>query len=240
MTGTIRRGRRSPPRRHRRRRPVPVLVRRRRRARQQPDAGAHRDCDLCIVGGGYTGLWTAIIAKERDPSRDVVLIDAHEIGSAASGRNGGFMESQPDPRRRQRPGALPRRAPAARGARPAEPQRDRGGDQALQHRLRLRAHRASSTSPPRPTRRRYLDELRDDYQQLRSLGQKVEWLDADGDARPGQLADLHRRAVAQGPRRARRPGPAGVGPEGGRRCRSACGSTRTPRRRRSTRTASAC
>jgi glycine/D-amino acid oxidase-like deaminating enzyme len=50
-------------------------------------------CDLCIVGGGYTGLWTAIIAKEREPSRDVVLIDAAEVGSAASGRNGGFMES---------------------------------------------------------------------------------------------------------------------------------------------------
>ena len=50
-------------------------------------------CDLCIVGGGYTGLWAAIIAKERDPSRDVVLIDAHEIGSAASGRNGGFMDA---------------------------------------------------------------------------------------------------------------------------------------------------
>ena len=50
-------------------------------------------CDLCVVGGGYTGLWTAIIAKERDPSRDVVLIDAHECGSAASGRNGGFMDA---------------------------------------------------------------------------------------------------------------------------------------------------
>jgi glycine/D-amino acid oxidase-like deaminating enzyme len=50
-------------------------------------------CDLCVVGGGYTGLWTAIIAKERDPSRDVVLIDAAEIGSGASGRNGGFVES---------------------------------------------------------------------------------------------------------------------------------------------------
>src|SRR3954451_20170578 len=50
-------------------------------------------CDLCVVGGGYTGLWTAIIAKERDPNRDIVLIDAHEVGSAASGRNGGFMES---------------------------------------------------------------------------------------------------------------------------------------------------
>jgi glycine/D-amino acid oxidase-like deaminating enzyme len=50
-------------------------------------------CDLCVVGGGYTGLWTAIVAKERDPSRDVVLLDAAEVGSAASGRNGGFMES---------------------------------------------------------------------------------------------------------------------------------------------------
>ncbi len=51
------------------------------------------NCDLCVVGGGYTGLWTAIISKERDPSRDVVLIDAHECGSAASGRNGGFMDA---------------------------------------------------------------------------------------------------------------------------------------------------
>jgi len=50
-------------------------------------------CDLCIVGGGYTGLWTALIAKEREPWRDVVLIDAFTVGSAASGRNGGFMES---------------------------------------------------------------------------------------------------------------------------------------------------
>ena len=50
-------------------------------------------CDLCVVGGGYTGLWTAIIAKERDRSRDVVLIEAHAVGGAASGRNGGFMDA---------------------------------------------------------------------------------------------------------------------------------------------------
>lgn len=50
-------------------------------------------CDLCIVGGGYTGLWTALAAKERDPSADVVLIDADTCGGAASGRNGGFMEA---------------------------------------------------------------------------------------------------------------------------------------------------
>ncbi|MFJ9405499.1 NAD(P)/FAD-dependent oxidoreductase [Streptomyces sp. NPDC101393] len=47
-------------------------------------------CDLLVVGGGYSGLWTALIAKERDPDRDVVLIEGAEIGWAASGRNGGF------------------------------------------------------------------------------------------------------------------------------------------------------
>ncbi|MFF1421948.1 NAD(P)/FAD-dependent oxidoreductase [Streptomyces sp. NPDC058280] len=47
-------------------------------------------CDLLVVGGGYSGLWTALLAKERDPERDVVLIEGHEVGWAASGRNGGF------------------------------------------------------------------------------------------------------------------------------------------------------
>ncbi|QMU78837.1 FAD-dependent oxidoreductase [Streptacidiphilus sp. PB12-B1b] len=47
-------------------------------------------CDLLVVGGGYTGLWTALVAKERDPARDVVLVEGQEVGWAASGRNGGF------------------------------------------------------------------------------------------------------------------------------------------------------
>ena len=47
-------------------------------------------CDLLVVGGGYSGLWTALIAKERDPSLDVVLVEGKEVGWAASGRNGGF------------------------------------------------------------------------------------------------------------------------------------------------------
>ncbi|MEU0103429.1 FAD-dependent oxidoreductase [Streptomyces sp. NPDC006267] len=45
---------------------------------------------LLVIGGGYSGLWTALLAKERDPGRDVVLIEGHEVGWAASGRNGGF------------------------------------------------------------------------------------------------------------------------------------------------------
>ncbi len=47
-------------------------------------------CDLAVVGGGYSGLWTALRAKELDPGRDVVLIEADRVGGAASGRNGGF------------------------------------------------------------------------------------------------------------------------------------------------------
>lgn len=47
-------------------------------------------CDLLVVGGGYSGLWTALRAKERDPGRDVVLVEAKTVGWAASGRNGGF------------------------------------------------------------------------------------------------------------------------------------------------------
>ncbi|MFJ6699265.1 NAD(P)/FAD-dependent oxidoreductase [Streptomyces sp. NPDC091272] len=58
-------------------------------AAEQSLTGDER-CDLLVVGGGYSGLWTALIAKERDPQRDVVLIEANEVGWAASGRNGGF------------------------------------------------------------------------------------------------------------------------------------------------------
>jgi glycine/D-amino acid oxidase-like deaminating enzyme len=51
---------------------------------------APTDCDLAVVGAGFTGLWTAVLAKEADPSREVVLLDSRTAGWAASGRNGGF------------------------------------------------------------------------------------------------------------------------------------------------------
>jgi len=50
-------------------------------------------CDLLVVGGGYTGLWTALHAAQRNPDRRIVLIDANRIGWAASGRNGGFVDA---------------------------------------------------------------------------------------------------------------------------------------------------
>ncbi len=60
--------------------------------RPAPEPGLTGDatCDLLVVGGGYSGLWTALLAKERDPGRDVLLLEGREVGWAASGRNGGF------------------------------------------------------------------------------------------------------------------------------------------------------
>ena len=53
--------------------------------------GSGHRADLVVVGGGFTGLWAAVQAKEDDPSRDVVLLEGGRLGIAASGRNGGFV-----------------------------------------------------------------------------------------------------------------------------------------------------
>jgi len=46
--------------------------------------------DVCIVGGGFTGLWTAIHLKQLRPATDIALIEMDVCGAGASGRNGGF------------------------------------------------------------------------------------------------------------------------------------------------------
>jgi monoamine oxidase len=58
-----------------------------------PSLAGAQNCDLVIVGGGFTGLWAAIQAKEQDPSRDVVVLEAETGGFGASGRNGGFVDA---------------------------------------------------------------------------------------------------------------------------------------------------
>ncbi len=47
---------------------------------------------VVIVGAGFTGLWTAIALTDRDPTLDVVVLEAETVGHGASGRNGGFVE----------------------------------------------------------------------------------------------------------------------------------------------------
>jgi putative aminophosphonate oxidoreductase len=57
-----------------------------------PLSGADH-ADVAIVGGGFLGLWTAILLKERSPGIDVVVIEKDICGGGASGRNGGFVLS---------------------------------------------------------------------------------------------------------------------------------------------------
>jgi glycine/D-amino acid oxidase-like deaminating enzyme len=48
------------------------------------------ECDVCIVGGGYTGLWAALFLKEAEPSLDVRIVESRWAGAGASGHNDGY------------------------------------------------------------------------------------------------------------------------------------------------------
>ena len=50
-----------------------------------------QQADLCIVGGGFTGLWTAIQCKQQNPQLDIVILESDLCGAGASGRNGGCL-----------------------------------------------------------------------------------------------------------------------------------------------------
>jgi glycine/D-amino acid oxidase-like deaminating enzyme len=58
-----------------------------------PAPAGDAECDLAIVGAGLSGLWTALLAMEEDPAREVIVLDGDRIAHAASGRNGGFFVS---------------------------------------------------------------------------------------------------------------------------------------------------
>ena len=51
------------------------------------------EAELAVIGGGFSGLWTALLAKERDPSRNVVLVEGRRIAWGGTGRNGGFCSA---------------------------------------------------------------------------------------------------------------------------------------------------
>jgi len=52
--------------------------------------GQRRRADLVIIGGGFTGLWTALHAARQEPGREIVILEAEVCGFGASSRNGGF------------------------------------------------------------------------------------------------------------------------------------------------------
>jgi glycine/D-amino acid oxidase-like deaminating enzyme len=59
-----------------------------------PELEGDRKADICIVGGGLAGLWTALTIKTRAPSTDVAIVEADICGGGASGRNSGMVLSQ--------------------------------------------------------------------------------------------------------------------------------------------------
>ncbi len=59
----------------------------------RPPVAGQVEADLLVVGGGLTGLWTALQALEQDPAASVVLVEATRIADGASGRNGGFLSA---------------------------------------------------------------------------------------------------------------------------------------------------
>jgi glycine/D-amino acid oxidase-like deaminating enzyme len=64
----------------------------------RPALAAPRHADVCVVGAGFTGLWTAYYLKRAAPHLEIVVLEERFSGYGASGRNGGFvMAALPGP-----------------------------------------------------------------------------------------------------------------------------------------------
>ena len=59
----------------------------------QPPLSGEVDADVVVIGGGYTGMWTAWEVLEREPNARVAILEAEQCGTGPSGRNGGFLSS---------------------------------------------------------------------------------------------------------------------------------------------------
>jgi glycine/D-amino acid oxidase-like deaminating enzyme len=76
---------------------------------RRPSLPGPAEADVCIVGGGYTGLWTAYYLAGLRPGLRIVVLEAAFAGYGASGRNGGWVTAE-------LPGSRARYARAAGGA----------------------------------------------------------------------------------------------------------------------------
>ena len=61
---------------------------------RRPSLPGSTEADVCIVGAGYTGLWTAYYLNRADPALRIVVLEASFAGYGASGRNGGWVTAE--------------------------------------------------------------------------------------------------------------------------------------------------
>jgi hypothetical protein len=114
---------------------------------RRPSLPGGAQADVCIVGAGYTGLWTAYYLKRADPGLRIIVLEESFAGFGASGRNGGWVTAA-------LPGSRARYAMHPRGAR---------GVRDLERELRETSARPKASTPawsraarcpsPRPRRR---------------------------------------------------------------------------------------
>ena len=119
----------------------------------RPALDGDREADVCIVGAGYTGLWTAYELLRADPSLDVVVLEARGgrlRRLRPQRRLGARARSPPGRASARRPGA---RVERARARDPGDRRRGRRGLRARGHRLRLRQGRLADRRPDRAAAR---------------------------------------------------------------------------------------
>ena len=61
---------------------------------RRPPLPGDREADVCIVGAGFTGLWTAYYLKQAQPDLRIVVLEREFAGFGASGRNGGWLSAE--------------------------------------------------------------------------------------------------------------------------------------------------
>ena len=113
--------------------------------------------DVVIVGGGFTGLWTAYYLLRADPALDVVLLEAEHVGFGASGRNGGWCRRCGRSGRGRWPDGTGRRRARDAGRLQRHGRRGRPGCGSRGDRLRIPQGwhaRRSRARPRRPARAR--------------------------------------------------------------------------------------
>ena len=91
----------------------------------RPVLDGDREADVCIVGAGYTGLWSAYELLRADPSLAVVVLEREMAGFGASGRNGGWVLGEISTGSRQREAAGDGRDRGARARGPGDGGRGR-------------------------------------------------------------------------------------------------------------------